>query len=188
MKTELASNNVFHKYENKDDSVYVLIDAPQIREISYEIDDRDKLGLNKIKGHCKLNLPYICYVVKFYKKKFSKLKVFTSTRKIKSIDQSSLDTFDFLNCSEESVCLGQKAIKFLKKKSINDVLRLVPRIFWETPFNDAYAELDETFSERLSSGKLNKSQIVNMEYSGDVIRDVSISEIIENLVDTDSEY
>lgn len=180
-----AVNNIFHKYENGNDSIYVLVDAPRVREINYEINVPDDLGWDtkKTNGYCKLNLPYICYIVMFYKKKFNKLKIYTSTRKIKNIDQSSLNSFDFLNSDGVSVCLGQKATKFLKKKSIDDVLRLVPRIFWETPFNDAYCDVGETFSERLTSGKLNKSQIVNMDYCGDKITGTSIRDIIDDNFD-----
>ena len=189
IKTELVADNVFYKCKKGNDSIYVVVDAPRVREISYECSMvNSEYDVTKIKGSCKLDLPYICYIVKFHKNKFAGLQMFFSTRKIQDVDQPSLDSFEFLNCDNSRVCLGGKAVKFLKKKSVNDVLRLLPRIFWETPFNDADAELDEIFSKRLTSGKLNKRQIVNNSYTRDEINDVSINEIIIDHAKIDIDY
>lgn len=158
----------FRGPEDNKGLMYIIFDKPRTREIYFKTYNSFHL----------LNLPYVYYIIHLYNDKFCDLSIYLSNRKPRSLSDRCLTRFDFLNCCEGEACLGNKAKSFLAKKSIDDIIRLIPRLFWESTFNDLYGiPCDLPLRNKISKKELLNSCV---NYSFESINDIK-DEYLSNM-------
>ena len=134
-ETKLPSNVTVHE-NDMGYKVYAIHEKPRMREIFLG------KGFGKLSNtSIEIYLPHVIYLIYYRDNKYSHMNIYLSTKKVKNADQRSLYPLFFLNCCDGNACLGSKARVFLTKKSLEEVIELVPRLFWESPFNKRYGSI-----------------------------------------------
>ena len=131
----LPNNVVCAKYRSIDDYYcYVYREYPGLRRVNITMDGEDYISSRSKIARVSLDLPYVYFFIHTYKDALSDLNVYLSNKEIKSIDEKSLTPFNFFNCPEGRSCLGKNK-SILKNKSLEEMISIIPRIFWESNFN-----------------------------------------------------
>ena len=114
---------------------YITFDFPRDREIKLTMSGEDEIEKDTPVKSVIVKLPYVYYFTFTYDRAFYYFYAYLSKKQLSYTTDTDLTPLEFFNCASGGVCYGAKIKKLLQGKSVEELLRVAPRYYWESQFN-----------------------------------------------------